>query len=191
MILPTPTEDHLIVDLDMHMQGVDRDSQRRKAYRWENDYFGTKGKVKIMSKREADNMIAEIFSAHGLPVPVIKHMRGRGKCCWRAGFDFGDRRGTVLPMIRLRDWGLNPIVILHEVAHGLNTYADYHRAGHGAEWLAIYIDLLGKYTEYDARLLEISARKAGLKVAKIEESDAEFQGFIDLDMSSLELLANQ
>lgn len=162
-LYPEATSTQLILSRIMglnYKNNVQRDSQVKKAYTWQREFYAGEDYGEQLSKTEAELLIGRIFSEHGLPTPKVVH-RMANSCSWVVG-------GYSKPEIRLAPWGLNTLTILHEAAHGINCYADYTRAGHGAEWMRIFIDLIMKYNGDNGVVVLASAINAGLKVASSE-----------------------
>lgn len=169
-LFPAPNQPELWIPwqtraiAEKHRAMVARDSQRTRAYSWDREINGNAGYTTSMTKQEVNELVRKVFTEYGLPVPQVYHSTRRGRTCsWRAGYLTGRKRKA--PRIKMQDWGRNVNTVLHECAHGLNDYADVHRAGHGAEWVAIYITLMVQYAGKDEAELRRKAREHGLKVA--------------------------
>lgn len=78
--------------------------------------------------------------------PLVTDGRGRRHAC-------GSRE-----VIKLPRWARTPPVVLHECAHGLAS------DGHGPEFVATYLELLGTCLDYDVETLRAQAIAFGLKV---------------------------
>lgn len=67
--------------------------------------------------------------------------------------------------IRLRPRHRRLNVVLHEAAHGIVDWllGPYSRAAHGKAWLGVYIELLARFKVMPLRVIEHSAKLAGLK----------------------------
>lgn len=126
-----------------------RDFQRSKVYAWENKMFWREHEETKYTLDECRELAASLYGAR----VKVKDGRGRGAAC-----AFWDR----YPTIALPRWARNDIVIAHEVAH-LFFRNDKSIPGHGALWMAKYIELLGK-VGHDVDLTRESAIEFGLKV---------------------------
>ena len=55
--------------------------------------------------------------------------------------------------------------LLHELAHAMTSEHDGSTDGHGASFMAIYVELLCRYMRFDAGYLKATAAEAGISVA--------------------------
>jgi putative metallohydrolase (TIGR04338 family) len=93
--------------------------------------------------------------------PVLKDGRGRR----RAGYS-RPRHAIALPRYYRKAW-----VVAHEVAH---TFVDHNRVpGHGAEFMAVYIDLLERHCGMDGLALVKYFTERGVRVCAFEEVTAQ------------------
>ena len=57
-------------------------------------------------------------------------------------------------------------VLLHEIAHALTADVDGNHAGHGPDFVSVYLRLLTRYARLDRARLEASLAEAGIPWAK-------------------------
>lgn len=141
-----------------------RDSQRAKVYAWEGTWVpgvdtsaDAQGYLTLEECRKLAEKVA--FDYGSWPIPVAD---GRGRR--RAG---GFPTGISMPR-----WSRQTPIVLHEVAHTL-TFRHFRWgkvAGHGPEFVRLYIELLVRYMDEAGRVsLCRDARIAGLEVANVED----------------------
>ena len=166
-VFPEPMDKPVLVEVRFRGEARTkaRDSQRTKVYKWEFSYFGSQQNRTELTPTESLDLIQQIFNDHGIPVPHTRFVNNARTSHWRIGH-YSRLKDAIIPAeLKLAKWGRNRITICHEVAHALNSYADPDRAAHGAEWVRIYTDLLGRYTDHDSALLRISVQDHNIDIA--------------------------
>jgi hypothetical protein len=130
-----------------------RDHQRARVYRFEAEHVLPHHPtiLSLMACRmlvETAYRLAEapLAGAPGWQPPLVTDGRGRRHAC-------GSRE-----VIKLPRWARTAPVVLHECAHGLA--AD----GHGAEFVATYLELLGLCLDHDVEALRAKAAASGLRL---------------------------
>ena len=130
-----------------------RDHQRARVYRFEAEHVLPRH-PEILSLAACRELVerayrlaeAPLASAPGWRPPAVTDGRGRRHAC-------GSRE-----VIKLPRWARTAPVVLHECAHGLAT------DGHGAEFLATYLELLGLCLDHDVETLRARAAVSGLRL---------------------------
>lgn len=114
-----------------------RDAQRDKVYQWENKFYQSYGKEKLV-QAQCTALIHEIEEDFkGLSRrPVTISYRQKGGCYQRG-----------LTEVNIAEYGQNRDVIVHEMAHWVVSNL-HHRtsiAGHGAEFVGVFMLMLQRY----------------------------------------------
>lgn len=148
-----------------------RDSQRQKVYDWEAE-IGLFEYVQepFMDKEECFTLVQFIWEnvVGKKDCPIFmsyKPKRSRGTCRYLSN-------GYI--NIIMNDNTTKREQLVHEVAHALlYHFTDYSLlAGHGPEWLGVYIFLLSRYCDLNMGELLKSAYSHSLKILPIsKESD--------------------
>lgn len=125
-----------------------RDSQRAKVYRWEN-FIPTE----ILTLEECRRLVTASCRKFNVHVPLIKDGRG----CRSAQ---GGRYKIILPV-----WARNKRDVLHEVSHTIASFYFHRPAGHGLEFVRIFIELLVAFKVETKSELISKARRSGVKFA--------------------------
>jgi hypothetical protein len=130
-----------------------RDYQRSAVYRWENEHIGRKDRHTV-DINTARGIVKHVWQAEGLDYPPFVEEFGRN-----VRSKNGDsNRFRIRLQKRVPTW-----VVLHEVAHSLNSTIDDVGDRHGPNYLGIYMWLLTKYGGFDLPLLMYTATQAGLE----------------------------
>lgn len=142
-----------------------RDFQRSKVYRWERACVHHLLDHEVLSLDECRSLVEEVYLWHDQPTkidgwspPIVSDGRGRKHAC-------GSR-----DVIKLPRWARHRTIVLHECAHGMTN------DGHGPEFVACYIRLLGRYVSMNEMDLCRSAHAAGLRVARSDQIKAAHSG---------------
>jgi len=128
-----------------------RDTQRKKVYTWENHTLCIYDYPTI-EMRSVKTLVKKISKRYGIITPDVGHGQGAR----RAFYDHSHK--VVFPR-----WARSVPVVCHEMAHAIvNGVYFKGSAGHGREFVRVYIDLLhwAKVAE-DAALVR-TARDYGL-----------------------------
>lgn len=137
-----------------------RDFQKSKVYRWERKHVAPFDKGAVISFDAVKMMVAGIWMAEGLiNPPIIVPKDVRNTTAWAKA----DRSKMWVPEEGLPRW-----VVLHELAHCLNSQAVNLDGNadlgdrHGANFVGIYMKLLVKYLNAAMPLLMFTAQKDGV-----------------------------
>jgi hypothetical protein len=142
-----------------------RDSQRKRVYEAERALFPDDLFPPDLTLLQAEALVGRIYMdaryrhldrLRPIP-PAVKDGRGRR----RAGYCRA-RHAIALPRWARRVW-----VVAHEVAH---AFLDHNRhAGHGEEFVAVYLDVLQRHAGMDASVLRTGFVARGVRVATLFE----------------------
>ena len=142
-----------------------RDNQRKRVYDAERALFPDDHFPADLTLPQAEALVGRIYMdaryrhldrVHPLP-PAVKDGRGRR----RAGYCRA-RHAIALPRWARRVW-----VVAHEVAH---AFLDHNRhAGHGEEFVAVYLDVLERHAGMDGTVLRRGFVTRGVRVATLFE----------------------
>lgn len=141
-----------------------RDSQRSRAYEWENSVFAGPAQLAPGQLRA---LLARVWKFAGLPAAscpelVLSRSYGTSKA-------FGAYK------ISLARWGRSRWVLLHEAAHCIVAARQIAPVEpHGPEWLSVYIRLLERFGQTGYTGLRTSAKSWGLRVASAEVAERQF-----------------
>lgn len=136
-----------------------RDTFRSKCYKWEREWFSIFDCHKI-DNRDTCRGFAKLCLKVGLKMLAARHgwsdqkvMRYRKafKANFMSDKHRGPCRGGLYHGITMKRWGWTRCIIAHEVAHYLqycetdgNGKSCHSIAGHGPEWVGIYVYLLNE-----------------------------------------------
>lgn len=134
-----------------------RDSQRQRVYDFEREVIGHGDRLSL---DDCAALAAEACALYLLHPVAVKDGRGRRHAC--AVRDVA---------IKLPRWSRVPEVVLHEVAHCVVHHylrCEYGpgAAGHGPEFVRVFVDLLETVLGFNAADLADQARARGLQVAE-------------------------
>lgn len=124
------------------------DFQRSRVYRWEERNLLAAARWPIMELHECYDLMVRVFTDRDKPVPKLNDGRGRRVAC------------ATWNKIYLPRWSRIAPIVLHECAHVLSP----RDAGHGPEFMRIYVDLLKTYCKYSRRSLVDTALTSGIKI---------------------------
>jgi hypothetical protein len=168
-----------------------RDVQKRRVYRWE----GALPRGACLTLEEVAAFIEDIwmlewenFGAKAVIPRIVLPSARRVPVFWAAVRDRGGfmRPGKVLQWsdelaqprqatasrfaweLCLPSWAWRQPIILHELAHLLDTRSALDRAGHDARFVAILIYLRARYLGECPLALRRAAHAAGVKADRIE-----------------------
>lgn len=132
-----------------------RDVQRQRVYDFENECIG---RGEALSLAECDALAETASAWYLMRPPTISDGRGRRHAC-----AVGDA------LVKLPRWSRVPEVVLHEVAHCVVHHylrCDYGvgAAGHGPEFVRVFLDLLSAVLGTNADTLSEQARARGVQV---------------------------
>ena len=142
-----------------------RDFQRKRVYDAERELFPVEKFPPDLTLWECEQLLHRMYrdARYGemekakKGAPVLKDGRGRR----RAGYS-RPRHAIALPRYYRKAW-----VVAHEVAH---TFVDHNRVpGHGAEFMAVYIDLLERHCGMDGPALVKYFTERGVRVCAFDE----------------------
>jgi hypothetical protein len=130
-----------------------RDFQKLKVYAWETEVISPKDTTSVPF-HQIPSIVEYVWRNEGLNFPpkVLPLPKMIKKVC---------ADGTRLE-VRFQEvtktW-----IILHELSHSMTCTFDHFSNVHGAQYLGIYLQLLGRYLKLDVQELARSAEKKGLK----------------------------
>ena len=131
-----------------------RDFQRSKVYAWENRVVAPRD-PSFVSFAEAQGMVNAIWSEMGLKYPPkVERLPPQAK----ATVASASRLSIFLP-VRTPSWCL-----LHEIAHAMTSTMDGQSDGHGAQFMGVYLKLLGRYLHLDKAELNRSLSSANIDI---------------------------
>jgi len=131
-----------------------RDFQRSRVYDWENRVVAPRD-PSFVPFPEAQGMVNAIWSEMGLKYPPkVEPLSTRAK----ATVASANRLSIFLPE-RTPSWCL-----LHENAHSVTSTMDGQSDGHGANFMGVYVQLLGRYLRLDPGELVRSLRSEGIQI---------------------------
>lgn len=126
----------------------ERDTQRSKVYEWERAEFATKLPAPAntpMTLAQCAKLVARVYKLYDKPCPRVSDGRRRRSAS-------GTQHEVKLPRWARKGW-----VVLHEAAHGLARIYCPGKAAHGAEFVAIFAELLNAIYGISLYALETSA----------------------------------
>ena len=131
-----------------------RDYQMTKVYRWEDQHVGPKD-TKPISFDVAKVVVNYVWSKAGLKYPprvelLPAQTRRKMGCA---------NRSKIQLLPNICTW-----VVLHEIAHSMNTTNDENDFGdgHGPNYVGIYMKLLAEHNIVPLPLLMFTATQAGI-----------------------------
>jgi hypothetical protein len=138
-----------------------RDSQKQKCYTWEYEFIkqfeldenGHRGKQLEMDECR---WLIEKACRRWKVKPPERIKDGRGTRIARGGIHY----------INLPMWARTELIVLHEVAHTITDrkWGHYNIAGHGAEYMSVFTDLLAWHFDVPIGKVRKSARDSKLKI---------------------------
>lgn len=141
-----------------------RDAQRSRAYTWENELFTGQPQL---APRQLRALLARVWKFAGFPAATCPELVFSRSLSQSLAF------GTY--KISLARWGRSRWVLLHEAAHCIvAARRSAPVAGHGPEWVSVYIRLLERFGLTGYTGLRASAKSYGLKVASAEVAERQF-----------------
>lgn len=143
-----------------------RDSQRAKVYDFHRDF----PVERTLGEWETASLIAKVFDDHDLLVPSIKIFPVKyTSSSWRtrhkAHYSTSDHQIMITLAMTY------PHYILHECAHGLIhlwTEKDRSIEVHGGLFMAVMLDLLEKYGNYNRRFIDGLAFARKIRVSRVK-----------------------
>lgn len=145
-----------------------KDYQKNIVYAWEERAFKKVGFFNSDFKiYDARKYIQKIIDNEGLSELELNFTSGYGDCYFKYAID-----GSINPSLNIsKEWGLNKLVLSHEMAH----YAIYEMGikedPHGKDFVGVYIYLLSKYTGLKEEKLWNSAKKCGVQFNKYSKKE--------------------
>jgi hypothetical protein len=138
-----------------------RDFQRSKVYKWEQKLFTKYGMFESkLEERQVILFISKVFLDEKKPSIPVYFKAGGSACYFSYAYDDVSLTFT-------SSWGLNKIVLLHEISHYLVFLDKIEEGGHSEHFVGKYIYLLSKYLKIDKESLWSSAEKNKIKFIKI------------------------
>lgn len=130
------------------------DFQRKKVYDWEGEFYIHKDSLTKDECVSLVNQICDDFSdITNIKLQLTFRQKGG---CYQRGFS----------EVNLSTWGMNRNMIVHEMAHWVvsNSYRRSSEiAGHGPEFVGIFMLMLEKYNGVDLLDMINSANQQGVK----------------------------
>jgi hypothetical protein len=128
------------------------DARARRVYAWEDRVVAPLDRSEVPFAR-MQALVDHVWAAEGLRWPPrVRHRRAT-----RATLATGSRLAIEAPDM-LPSW-----VLLHEMAHALGDPGNGTRqAGHGPDFLGLYVGLLVRHARLDQDMLAASLEQAGL-----------------------------
>jgi hypothetical protein len=129
-----------------------RDYQRSALYRWEEENLRPKDTTKV-NILTAKAIVNHVWQSEGLKYPpLVEEFETRVK-----SKEGDSNRFRIRLQPQTSTW-----IVLHEIAHSLNSTIDSGGDRHGPNYLGIYMWLLTRYGGFDLPVLMYTARKAKL-----------------------------
>jgi hypothetical protein len=144
-----------------------RDSQRKRVYAWETSVVNKHPLNECMTKSEVSELYHRVFEHYGISKanrPILKFRSCHGASTFHHGWSVG-----VKEKIKYSVGGRKRRIVLHEIAHCLSfrEHGSYNAiAGHGAEFVGWYMELLIEFGEQDMNFLRKSLRDFEYKTRK-------------------------
>jgi len=123
-----------------------------RLYAWENRVVAPLDRSVVPFDR-MQAIVDHVWAAEGLRWPP----RVRPRKATRATLATGSRLAIEAPG-SLPTW-----ILLHEIAHAMTATADDRGAGHGPDFVGIYVRLLVRYCRMDQGMLAASLAAAGIR----------------------------
>lgn len=129
-----------------------RDAAARRLYAWEDAVVAPRDRSLVAFAR-LQALVDHLWASEGLrwPPRVRRLPRQARGTVARAS------RTAIEAPAELPSW-----VLLHEVAHALTADVDGSHAGHGPDFVGVYLDLLVRHARMDRAVLEASLEAAGI-----------------------------
>lgn len=136
------------------------DFQQYEVYSWEDSFTLWAGNR--APEKELRKVLVRAARMYRVPVPEFLFYRHNGNRKHKIASSVYEPE---FHRVRLRPRHRRLNVVLHEVAHGIVDWllGPYSRAAHGKAWLGVYIELLVRFKVMPRKVLEHSAKLAGLK----------------------------
>jgi len=133
-----------------------RDRHARKLYVWEDAVVAPHDRAKVPFA-QLQALVDHVWAGEGRRWPprvrpLPKQARGTVARATRTAIEAPPE---------LPSW-----VLLHEIAHALTADVDGNHAGHGPDFVSVYLRLLTRYARLDRARLEASLAEAGIPWAK-------------------------
>jgi len=133
-----------------------RDRHARRLYAWEDAVVAPQDRAKVPFAR-LQALVDHVWAGEGRRWPprvrpLPKQARGTVARATRTAIEAPPE---------LPSW-----VLLHEIAHALTADVDGNHAGHGPDFVSVYLRLLTRYARLDRARLEASLAEAGIPWAK-------------------------
>ena len=123
-----------------------------RLYAWEDQVVGALDRS-VVPFANMQALVDHVWTTEGLRWPP----RMRPRRATRAVLATGNRLAIEAPE-SLPSW-----ILLHEVAHAMTSTADGGGAGHGPDFVGVYLNLLVRYCRLDRAMLERSLTEAGIR----------------------------
>lgn len=124
-----------------------KDYQQYTVYAWEDVTFKKYGfHTSSLSEIEVGDFIAKLLKTEGAEKLKVFADDRYGSC----SFVFGDCDPYLTFSVH---WGLNKMVICHELAHYFTYLMKAVDSAHGATFVGVYVYLLSKYVGFDEKFL--------------------------------------
>lgn len=130
----------------MSRTGADR------LYAWEDRVVGALDRSAVPFA-QMQSLVDHVWSNEGLRWPPRVRPRAATKVTLATGSRLAIEAPDSLP-----SW-----ILLHEVAHAMTSTADGQGAGHGPDFIGLYLHLLVRYCRLDRAMLEASLKAAGIR----------------------------
>lgn len=145
-----------------------KDFQKNAVYKWEERAFTNVGFFESdFTLYKARQYISKIIEGEGLSNLELNFMSGYGACYFKYSID-----NSIKPSLNIsKDWGLNKLVISHEMAHYAIYELGIKEDPHGIHFVGVYMYILSKYTGLKEEKLWNSANKCGVKFKKYSKKD--------------------
>lgn len=127
------------------------DRAARRVYAWEDAHVAPHDRSEVPFAR-MQSLVDHVWAGEGLRWPPrLRHRKPSG-----ATIATGSRLVINAPDT-LPSW-----VLLHEVAHAMTADIDGNHAGHGPDFVGVYVGLLVRYCRMDRARLATSLAAAGI-----------------------------
>ncbi|MGX9963383.1 hypothetical protein ACVFYP_08660 [Roseomonas sp. F4] len=127
------------------------DAAARRLYAWEDRVVAPLDRS-VVPFAQMQALVDHVWAAEGLRWPP----RLRPRKATRAVIATGSRLAIEAPE-SLPSW-----VLLHEIAHALADAGDGDMAGHGPDFVGLYVGLLVRHARMDGAMLAASLAEAGI-----------------------------
>ncbi len=122
-----------------------------RVYAWENRVVAPLDRS-VVPFAQMQAIVDHVWAQEGLSWPP----RLRPRRATRVTLATGSRLAIEAPET-LPSW-----VLLHEVAHAMTSTADGAGAGHGPDFVGVYVRLLARYCRLDVEMLARTLAEAGI-----------------------------